>query len=168
MYYNIIVNKKYIHRKGTVIDMKMKNGKELTKENLLKLIDEEGIFIGGAMKKNIEKGKLEWVMNHFKLQYVEEDPDKVEFEELCDRLHHLRARHSYLIDDYDLGGGSSFGDIAIAMGMDKEDRDRLRSKIEADHEEAVKVSAEIREVENAIKKNVYFRSLGPCVTVYDI
>lgn len=157
------------YRKEKVIDMtKLMNGKELTKENLLELIEEEEIFLGGAMKKNIEKGKLEWVMNHFKLQYVEDDPDKVEYETLRDRLHKLRNRHSYLIDDYDLGGGSSFGDMAIAMGMDKEDRDRLRSKIDADREEAVKVSAEIKEVENAIKKNAYFRFLGPCVTVYDI
>ena len=148
--------------------MKMKNGKELNKENLLELIEEEEIFLGGAMKKNIEKGKLEWVMNHFNLQYVEEDPDKVEFEELRDRLHDLRSRHSYLIDDYDLGGVDSFSDMAIAMGMKKEDRDRLRSKIDADREEAIKVSAEIKEVENAIKKNAYFRFLGPCVTVYDI
>ncbi len=148
--------------------MKLKNGKELTKENLLELIEEEGIFLGATMRRNIEKGKLEWVMNHFKLQYVEEDSDKVEFEELRERLHKLRSRHAYLIDDYDLGGGSSFGDMAIAMSMKKEDRDLLRSKIDADHKEAVKVSEEIEEVENAIKKNAYFRFLGPCVTVYDI
>ena len=85
--------------------MKLKNGKELTKENLLELIEEEGIFLGATMRRNIEKGKLEWVMNHFKLQYVEEDSDKVEFEELRERLHKLRSRHAYLIDDYDLGGG---------------------------------------------------------------
>lgn len=152
-----------------MIDMeKLKNGKELTKENLLELIEEEEIFLGGAMRRNIEKGKLEWVMKHFKLQYVEEDPDKVEFEELRSRLHNLRSRHAYLVDDYDLGGGSSFGDMAISIGMKKEDRDRLHSKIDADHEEAVKVSEEIKEIENAIKKNAYFRFLGPCVTVYDI
>lgn len=148
--------------------MKLKNGKELTKENLLELIEEEEIFLGVAMRRNIEKGKLEWVMKHFKLQYVEEDPDKVEFEELRERLHKLRNHHAYLIDDYDLGGGSLFGDMAIAMGMKKEDRDHLRSKIDADHEEAIKVSEEIKEVENAIKKNAYFRFLGPCVTIYDI
>ena len=148
--------------------MKLKNGKELTKENLLELIEEEEIFLGAAMKKNIEKGKLEFVAKKFNLQYVEEDPDKVEFEELRDRLHNLRNHHAYLVDDYDLGGGSSFGDMAIAMGMKKEDRDRLRSKIDADREEAVKISEEIEEVENAIKKNEYFRFLGPCVTVYDI
>lgn len=147
---------------------KLKNGKELTRENLLELIEEEEIFLGGAMKKNIEKGKLEFVAKHFNLQYIEEDPDKVEFEELRDRLNNLRNRHAYLVDDYDLGGGSSFGDMAIAIGMKKEDRDLLRSKIDADREEAVKVSAEIKEVENAIKKNAYFRFLGPCVTVYDI
>ena len=147
---------------------KLKNGKEMNKENLLELIEEEEIFLGGAMKKNIEKGKLEFVAKHFNLQYVEEDPDKVEFEELRDRLHKLKNRHAYLVDDYDLGGGDSFSDMAIAMGMKKEDRDRLRSKIDADREEAVKVSAEIKEVENAIKKNAYFRFLGPCVTVYDI
>ena len=62
----------------------------------------------------------------------------------------------------------AFGDMAIAMSMKKEDRDLLRSKIDADHKEAVKVSEEIEEVENAIKKNAYFRFLGPCVTVYDI
>ena len=148
--------------------MKLKNGKELTKENLLELIEEEEIFLGAAMKKNIEKGKLEFVAKKFNLQYVEEDPDKVEFEELRDRLHNLRNHHAYLVDDYYLGGGSSFGDMAIAMGMKKEDRDRLRSKIDADREEAVKISEEIEEVENAIKKNEYFRFLGPCVTVYDI
>ena len=148
--------------------MKLKNGKELTKENLLELIEEEEIFLGGAMKKNIEKGNLEFVAKKFNLQYVEEDPDKVEFEELRDRLHNLRNRHAYLVDDYDLDGGSSFGDMAIAMGMDKEERDHLRRKIDADRDEAVKVSAEIKEVENAIKKNSHFRSLGPCVTVYDI
>ena len=148
--------------------MKLKNGKELTKENLLELIEEEGIFLGGTMRRNIEKGKLEWVMKHFKLQYVEEDPDKVEFEKLREHLHKLRSRHAYFIDDYDLGGGSPFGDMAIAMGMKKEDRDNLHSKIDADHEEAIKVSEEIKEVENAIKKNAYFRFLGPCVTVYDI
>ena len=148
--------------------MKLKNGKEMNKENLLELIEEEEIFLGGAMKKNIEKGKLEFVAKKFNLQYVEEDPDKVEFEELRDRLHKLRSRHAYLVDDYDLSGGDSFSDMAIAMGMKKEDRDRLRSKIDADHEEAVKVSEEIEEVENAIKKNAYFRFLGTCITVYDI
>ena len=147
---------------------KLKNGKEMNKENLLDLIEEEEIFIGGAMRKNIEKGKLEFVAKKFNLQYVEEDPDKAEFEDLRDRLHNLRNRHAYLVDDYDLGGGSPFGDMAIAMGMKKEDRDHLRSKIDADHKEAVKVSEEIEEVENAIKKNAYFRFLGPCVTVYDI
>ena len=148
--------------------MRMKNGKELTKENLLELIEEEEIFLGAAMKKNIENGKLEFVAKKFNLQYVEEDTDKVEFEELRDRLHNLRNRHAYLVDDYDLGGGDSFSDMAIAMGMKKEDRDRLRRKIDDDHEEAVKISEEIGEVENAIKKNSHFRSLGPCVTVYDI
>ena len=148
--------------------MKLKNGKELTRENLLELIEEEEIFLGGAMRKNIEKGKLEFVAKKFNLQYVEEDPDKVEFEELRERLHKLRSRHAYLVDDYDLCGGDSFSDMAIAMGMKKEDRDLLRSKIDADHKEAVKVSEEIEEVENAIKKNAYFRFLGPCVTVYDI
>lgn len=148
--------------------MKLKNGKELTKDNLLELIEEEEIFLGGAMKKNIEKGKLEFVAKKFNLQYVEKDPDKVEFEELRDRLHNLRNRHAYLVDDYDLGGDDSFSDMAIAMGMKKEDRDRLRSKIDSDHKEAVNVSEEIKEVENAIKKNAYFRFLGPCVTVYDI
>lgn len=145
--------------------MKLKNGKELTEQNLLDLIEEEGIFLGAAMKKNIEKGKLEWVMNHFKLRFVEEDPDKVEYEKLRDRLHHLRARHSYLMDDYDLGGGSSFGDMAIAMGMDKEDRDRLRSKIDADREEAVKVSVEIKDLERKIKRNAYYRFLNASGTV---
>ena len=148
--------------------MRMKNGKELTKENLLELIEEEEIFLGAAMKKNIENGKLEFVAKKFNLQYVEEDTDKVEFEELRDRLHNLRNRHAYLVDDYHLGGGDSFSDMAIAMGMKKEDRDRLRRKIDDDHEEAVKISEEIGEVENAIKKNSHFRSLGPCVTVYDI
>ena len=148
--------------------MKLKNGKELTRENLLELIEEEEIFLGAAMRKNIEKGKLEFVAKKFNLQYVEEDSDKVEFEDLRDRLHNLRNRHAYLVDDYDLGGGDSFSNMAIAMGMKKEDRDLLRSKIDADHEEAVKVSEEIEEVENAIKKNAYFRFLGPCVTVYDI
>ena len=148
--------------------MKLKNGKEMNKENLLELIEEEEIFLGGAMKKNIENGKLGFVAKKFNLQYVEEDTDKVEFEELRDRLHKLRNRHAYLVDDYDLSGGDSFSDMAIAMGMKKEDRDRLHRKIDADREEAVKVSAEIKEVENAIKKNAYFRFLGPCVTVYDI
>ena len=148
--------------------MKLKNGKELTRENLLELIEEEEIFLGVAMRKNIEKGKLEFVTKKFNLQYVEEDSDKVEFEDLRDRLHNLRNRHAYLVDDYDLGGGDSFSDMAIAMGMKKEDRDLIRSKIDADHEEAIKVSEEIEEVENAIKKNAYFRFLGPCVTVYDI
>ena len=148
--------------------MKLKNGKELKKENLLELIEEEEIFLGGSMRRNIENGKLEFVAKKFNLQYVEEDPDKVEFEELRDRLHNLRNRHAYLVGDYDLGGGDSFSDMAISMGMKKEDRDRLRSKIDADREEAVKVSAEIKEVENAIKKNAYFRFLGHCVTVYDI
>ena len=120
------------------------------------------------MKKNIKAGKLEFVAKKFNLQCVEEDPDKDEFEELRDRLHKLRNRHAYLVDDYDLSGGDSFNDMAIAMGMKKEDRDHLRSKIDVDHEEAAKVSAEIKEVENAIKKNAYFRFLGPCVTVYDI
>ena len=148
--------------------MKLKNGKELTRENLLELIEEEEIFLGVAMRKNIEKGKLEFVTKKFNLQYVEEDSDKVEFEDLRDRLHNLRNHHAYLVDDYDLGGGDSFSDMAIAMGMKKEDRDLIRSKIDADHEEAIKVSEEIEEVENAIKKNAYFRFLGPCVTVYDI
>lgn len=148
--------------------MKLKNGKELTEQNLLELIEEEEIFLGGAMKKNIRDGKLEFVAKKFNLQYVEDDPDKVEFVELRERLHKLRNRHAYLVADYDLGGGDSFSDMSIAMGMKKEDRDRLRRKMDADREEAVKVSAEIKEVENAIKKNAYFRFLGPCVTVYDI
>lgn len=145
--------------------MKLKNGKELTEQNLLELIEEEEIFLGGAMKKNIKAGKLEFVAKKFNLQYVKEYPDKVEFEELCDRLHDLRNRHAYLVDDYDLGGGDSFSDMAIAMGMDKEDRDHLRSKIDADREEAVKVSAEIEEVERTIKRNAYYRFLNAAGTV---
>lgn len=146
-------------------EMKLKNGKELNKENLLDLIEEEEIFLGVAMRRNIEKGKLEFVVKKFNLQYVEEDPDKVEFEKLRDRLHNLRNRHAYLVDDYDLGGGSSFGDMAIAMGMDKEDRDNLRRKIDADRDEAVKVSAEIKEVERKIERNAYYRFLNAAGTV---
>lgn len=145
--------------------MKLKNGKELTEQNLLELIEEEEIFLGGAMKKNIEKGKLEFVAKKFNLQYVDEDPDKVEFEELRDRLHNLRNRHAYLVDDYDLGGGSSFGDMAIAMGMDKEDRERISNKIDADRKEAVKVSAEIEDLEEEIKRNAYYRFLNAAGTV---
>lgn len=145
--------------------MKLKNGKELTKEKLLELIEEEGFLLTSAMRRNIDNGKLEFVAKKFNLQYVEEDPDKEEFEELRDRLHNLRNRHAYLVDDYDLGGGDSFSDMAIAMGMDKEGRDHLRSKIDADREEAVKVSAEIEEVERKIKRNSYYRFLNAAGTV---
>lgn len=145
--------------------MKLKNGKELTEQNLLELIEEEEIFLGGAMKKNIEKGKLEFVAKKFNLQYVEEDPDKVEFEELRDRLHDLRNRHAYLVDDYDLGGCDSFSDMAIAMGMKDEDRERISSKIDADRKEAVKVSAEIEDLEEEIKRNAYYRFLNSAGTV---
>ena len=145
--------------------MKLKNGKELTEQNLLDLIEEEEIFLGGAMKKNIKAGKLEFVAKKFNLQFVEEDPDKEEFEELRDRLHDLRNRHAYLVDDYDLGGGSSFGDMAIAIGMKDEDRERISSKIDADRKEAVKVSAEIEDLEEEIKRNAYYRFLNSAGTV---
>lgn len=144
---------------------KLKNGKELTEQNLLELIEEEGIFLGGAMKKNIRAGKLEFVAKKFKLQYAEEDSDKVEFEELRDRLHELRNRHAYLVDDYDLGGGDSFGDMSIAMGMEPEDRERLRSKIDTDRKEAVKVSEEIKDLEGQISRNAYYRFLNAAGTV---
>lgn len=145
--------------------MKLKNRKELTEQNLLELIEEEEIFLGGAMKKNIKDGKLEFVAKKFNLQYVEEDPDKEEFEELRDRLHNLRNRHAYLVDDYDLGGGDSFSDMAIAMGMKDEDRERISSKIDADRKEAVKVSAEIEDLEEEIKRNAYYRFLNAAGTV---
>ena len=145
--------------------MKLKNGKELTEQNLLDLIEEEEIFLGGAMKKNIKDGKLEFVAKKFNLQFVEEDPDKEEFEELRDRLHDLRNRHAYLVDDYDLGGGDSFSNMAIAMGMKYEDRKRISSKIDADRKEAVKVSADIEEVERKIERNAYYRFLNASGTV---
>lgn len=145
--------------------MKLKNGKELTEQNLLELIEEEEIFLGGAMKKNIRAGKLEFVAKKFNLQYVEEDPDKEEFEALRDRLHKLRSRLSWLVDDYDLGGGDSFSDMAIAVGMQKEDRDRLNAKIEADRKEADEVRADIAEVEAAIKINGHYRFLNAAGTV---
>lgn len=145
--------------------MKLKNGKELTEQNLLELIEEEEIFLGGAMKKNIKDGKLEFVAKKFNLQYVEEDPDKEEFEALRDRLHNLRNRHAYLVDDYDLGGGDSFSNMSIAMGMKEEDRECIRSKIDADRKEAVKVSEEIKAVEIQISRNAYYRFLNAAGTV---
>lgn len=145
--------------------MKLKNGNELTEQNLLELIDDEEIFLGVAMKKNIKAGKLEFVAKKFNLQCVEEDPDKEEFEELRDRLHDLRNRHAYLVDDYDLGGGDSFSNMAIAMGMKCEDRKRISSKIDLDRKEAVKVSAEIEEVERKIERNAYYRFLNAAGTV---
>lgn len=145
--------------------MKLKNGKELTEQNLLEIIEEEEIFLGGAMKKNIRSGKLEFVAKKFNLQYVEEDPDKKEFEALRDRLHNLRNRHAYLVDDYDLGGGDSFSNMSIAMGMKEEDRERISSKIDADRKEAVKVSEEIKAVESQISRNAYYRFLNAAGTV---
>lgn len=145
--------------------MKLKNGKELTEQNLLEIIEEEEIFLGGAMKKNIRSGKLEFVAKKFNLQYVEEDPDKKEFEALRDRLHNLRNRHAYLVDDYDLGGGDSFSNMSIAIGMKEEDRERISSKIDADRKEAVKVSEEIKAVESQISRNAYYRFLNAAGTV---
>ena len=55
--------------------------------------------------------------------------------------------------------------MAIAMGMKDEDRERISSKIDADRKEAVKVSAEIEDLEEEIKRNAYYRFLNSAGTV---
>lgn len=135
----------------------LKNGKELTKENLLELIEQEEFFLGSAMKRNIEKGKLDFVAKKFDLLQAEKMPGQDEFFELRDRLHQLRDRLSFLTSDVDLGGNDAFSNMAIASAMTESERKQLLQQLEENKKEAASVRAEIAATEEAVKKNEYYR-----------
>lgn len=148
--------------------MKLANGAELTAENLINLIEEEGILCGPAMRRNIECGKLKMVAKRYNLLATEEDTDKAEYEALRERLHALRTRLDYLTDEDAAGGWDVFSTIGAAMGTTDIERAQHIAKAEAEAAEADKVRKEICNIEKQIEANAWFKFLGPCVSVKDI
>lgn len=141
--------------------MLLKNGKELNEQNLIELLEDEEIFLGGAMKKNIKEGKLEFVAKHFKLQQVEKLPGEEEFFQLVKKLRGLYSRLSILTDD------GFNGDIAVGLSMTAEERESAKTEAEAEKEEASKIRGEIEDLEKQATKNEYFKFLGPSAKISD-
>lgn len=161
VYNKTIKRRKESPRWGVVVDMLLKNGKELNEDNLMELLEEEEILVGGAMKKNIKAGKLEFVAKHFKLQKVEKLPGEEEFFQLIKKLRGLYTRLSILTDD------GFNGDIAVGLSMTAEEREAAMVEAEAEKEEANKIRREIEDIEKQATKNEYFRFLGTTVKISD-
>lgn len=135
--------------------MKLKNGAELTKENLVNLIDEEGFVLGSAMRKNIEKGKLEYVAKHFKLEYKEENPDELAYEELRCKLRILTNRL------HDLSNKYESGDIMLEAGLaaDPKYRAEMNAQYEKDVQTKRDLIKEIASVRKEMHENAWWKFL---------
>ena len=138
-----------------VIGMKLKNGAELTRENLVNLIDEEGFVLGSAMRKNIEKGKLEWVAKHFKLEYKEENPDELEYEDLRCKLRILTNRL------HDISNKYESGDIMLEVGLaaDPKYRAEMKAQYEKDVQTKKYLIKEIASVKKEMRENAWWKFL---------